>query len=143
VRRSESCSHSKSHGGSFSIRCHKNSSNCIVGCVTYDLKRFTPTGWSNNWCGRQNLLQSPECFQTFFIKFKRGLFGQQLTQGPVDLAEILDESPVEPCMAQEGTDFLHSTWGWKVRDQIYLCLVNLNALLRYDMPQYNPCLTIK
>jgi hypothetical protein len=82
-------------------------------------------------------------FQTFFIKFKRGLFGQQPTQEPGDLAEILDESSVEPYMAQEGMDFLHSTWGWKVRDQIYLHLVNLNTPLRYDMPQYNPLLNHK
>ena len=60
-----------------------------------------------------------------------------------DLAKILDESPVESCMALEGTNFLHSTWGWKVRDQIYLCFVNLNTPMRYDMPQYNPLLSHK
>jgi hypothetical protein len=85
----------------------------------------------------------PKCFQTFFIKFKWGLFGKQPAQGPGDLAKILDESIVEPYMAQEGTNFLHSTWGWKVRDQIYLRFVNLNTPLRYDMPQYNPLLNHK
>jgi hypothetical protein len=131
----QSPAHIVNHMGKFLNALPQNSSNSIVGCVTHDLKWFTPTGWSNNWCRCQNLLQSPECFHTFFIKFKRGLFGQQPTQGPGDLAEILDKSTVEPCMAQEGTDFLHSTWGWKVRDQIYLRLVNLNTRMRYDMPQ--------
>jgi hypothetical protein len=53
---------------------------------------------------------------------------------PGDLAEILDESPVESCMAQKRTNLLHYTWGWKIGNQIHLHFVNLNPPIRNDVP---------
>jgi len=118
----------------------QNSSNSIIGRVTHDLKRCTPATGLNDWCGRQNCLQGPKCLLAILIKNKWGLFHQQLAQRPGDLAKILDESPIESCMAQKRANLFHCTWGWKVGHQIHLCLVNLYPLMRNNVPKYNPLL---
>ena len=40
-------------------------------------------------------------------------------------------------MAQKRTNLFYRTWGWKIGNQIHLRFVNLNPLMRYDIPLYN------
>jgi hypothetical protein len=108
--------------------------------ASHMISKGVPQLGGNDRCGRQNLLQGPKCLLVVLIKNKWGLLYQQLAQGPGDFAEVLDESPIESCMAQKRANLFHRTWGWKVGYQIHLFLVNLYPPIRNNVPKYNPLL---
>src|SRR3954471_18007193 len=94
--------------GSLVNSLRKNNPNNIIGRITHKLKRNCPIRGLNDGSGGQCFLQEVKRLFAFVIKIKSDVILQQVRQRKSYLAEILDETPVKPCMTKKRTNLANA-----------------------------------
>src|SRR4051812_43461405 len=79
----------------------KTSSNSKITSITHNFKGQTPVRWLYYRSGYQGFLKNFKGFLTIFIKYKRNILLEKISEGSRGLRKVLDKSSIETIMTEK------------------------------------------
>src|SRR3954469_8540053 len=108
----------------------QNSSNSKITRITHNFKRQIPIRWLYYRSGYQSFLKNFEGFLTIFIKYKRNILLEKISEGSRSLRKVFDKSSIETSMTEKTTNTFDVHSIGHPFNSFNLLLVHFNSPLR-------------
>src|SRR3954463_12286797 len=95
--------------------------------MTHNFKGQILVRWLYYRSGYQSFLENFESFLTIFIKYKRNILLEKISEGSRGLRKILDKSSIETSMTEETMNTFDVPWIGHPFNSFNLCLVHFNS----------------
>src|SRR3954469_7703283 len=121
----------------------QNSSNSKITRITHNFKRQIPIRWLYYRSGYQSFLKNFEGFLTIFIKYKRNILLEYISEGSRSLRKVLDKSSIETSMTEKTTKSVDVPWIRHPFNSINLHLFHFNSPLGNLVTKNDPLVNHK
>src|SRR3954466_4309232 len=111
-----------------STLCPKTAPSKITS-ITHNFKGKIPVRWLYYRSGYQGFLKNFEGFLTIFIKYKRNILLEKISEGSRVLRKVLDKSSIETIMTEKTTNTFDVRWIGHPFNSFNLRLVQFNSAL--------------
>src|SRR4051812_39786678 len=113
-------------------------SNSKITSITHNLKGQIPIRWLYYRSVYQSFLKNFKGFLTIFIKYKRNILMEKISEGSRSLRKIFNKSSIETSMAEKTTNTFDVPWIGHPFNSFNLCLVHLNSPLANLVTKNDP-----
>src|SRR3954469_15611244 len=97
--------------------------------ITHNFKVQIPVRWLYYRSGYQGFLKNFEGFLTIFIKYKRNILLEKISEGSRGLRKVLDKSSIETSMTEKTTHAFDVPWIGHPFNSFNIRLVHFNSPL--------------
>src|SRR4051812_1071447 len=113
-------------------------SNSKITSITHNFKGQIPIRLLYYRSGYQSFLKNFKGFLTIFIKYKRNILLEKISECPRSLRKVLDKSSIETSMTEKTTNTFDVPWIGHPFNSFNLRLVHFNSPLRNLVTKNDP-----
>src|ERR1041385_8528166 len=117
---------------------YKKSPNSKITSITHNFKGQFPVRWLYYRSGYQSFLKNFESLFTIFIKYKRNILLEKISEGSRGLRKVFDKSSIETSMTEKTTNTFDVPWIGHPFNSFNLRLVHLNSPLGNFVTKNDP-----
>src|ERR1041385_3130274 len=117
---------------------YKKSPNSKITSITHNFKGQIPIRWLYYRSGYQSFLKNFEGFLTIFIKYKRNILLEKVSEGSRSLRKVFNKSSTETSMTEKTTNTFNVLWIGHPFNSFNLRLVHFNSPLGNLLTKNDP-----